>query len=165
MTRKCRLGVRADGSVEEGWQGLIPSRQSDPHRIERDVFSMGSWLQEQEIEQAKESFGASLNNAREIHKRGALNSKKMREALARWFAALPPMSRSELAKTANFKLLAKALARRFPARGPGSAKRPVHYSENDLYEEICKVLNPVAAEVVPESTWQPPPPGLRSRRP
>ena len=160
IARKCRVGVRADGSTEKGWWGLIPSRQSDPRRIERDVFSMGRWLQEQEIEEARASFGASLANAREIHSRAALKSKKMRDALAHWFAELTPTPRSELVKTANFRLLAKALARRFPARGPGSAKRPAHYSENDLYEEVCKVLNPVAAEVVPESKEQPSRSGL-----
>ena len=57
---------------------------------------------------------------------------------------------NELTKTGNFEQLAKALVKRFPARGPGSAKRPVHYSENELYEEVRKVLDPIAADLVPE---------------
>ena len=148
IARKCRLSVRSDGSPAESWGGLIPDRELDPTRIERDVFAMGRWLQEQEIEQATVSFGASLTNAREIHRRGAINSKNLRDALARWFSGLCPEHRSDLTKNANFVQLAKALAERFPARGPGSAKRPVHYAEDELYEEMCKVLGPIAAHLV-----------------
>ena len=146
IARKCRLGVRSDGSPEEHWRGLIPSRESDPLRIERDVFARGKWLQEQELELAMASFGASLTNAREIHSRGAINSKNMRDSLARWFSELTPARRAEFKNTGNFIQLVKALARRFPARGQGSAKRPVHYSEEELYEEVRKVLDPMAAE-------------------
>ena len=56
IARKCRLGVRSDSSPEESWSGLIPNRESDPYRIERDVFAMGKWLQEQEIESALATF-------------------------------------------------------------------------------------------------------------
>ena len=149
IARKCRLSVRSDGSSEESWSGLIPKRELDPSRIERDVFAMGRWLQEQEIEPAMASLGASLTNAREIHRRGAINSKNLREALAHWFSEMCAERRSELTKNVNFVPLAKALARRFPARGPGSAKWPVHYSETELYEEVCKVLEPIAANLLP----------------
>ena len=151
IARKCRLAVRSDGSPEESWSGLIPSRASDPRRIERDIFAMGRWLQEQEIKPAMASFGASLANAREIHRRGAINSKNLRDALAHWFGELAPALRSELTKNEYFVALAKALAKRFPARGPGSAKRPVHYSQNELHEEVSKVLEPIAASLTPES--------------
>ena len=151
IARKCRLGVRSDGSSEESWGGLIPSRESDPRRIERDVFAMGRWLQEQDIQSAMASFGASLANAREIHRRGAINSINLRDALAQWFGELSSARRSELTKNGNFVPLAKALAKRFPARGPGSAKRPVHYSEEELYEEVSKALNPMAADLAPEA--------------
>lgn len=143
IARKCRLGVRSDGSPEEYWRGLIPNRESDPRRIERDVFARGKWLQEQELELAMASFGASLTNAREIHSRGAINSKNMRDSLARWFSELTPDRRAEFTNKGNFVHLVKALARRFPARGQGSAKRPVHYSEEELYEEVRKVLDPM----------------------
>ena len=151
IARKCRLGVRSDGRQEESWRGLIPNRESDPERIERDVFAMGRWLQEQEIEPAMASFGASLANAREIHRRSAINSKNLREALAHWFGKLSPSHRSELTKNGNYVPLAKALAGRFPARGPGSAKRPVHYSGEELYGEVCKVLDRMAADLAPGS--------------
>ena len=147
IARKCRLSVRSDGTPVESWGGLIPRREFDPERIERDVFAMGVWLQEQEIEQAMASFGASLTNAREIHRRGAINSKNLRDALALWFDQLCPERRSKLTKNGNFVPLAKALAKRFPARGPGSAKRPMHYSVDELYEEMRKVLDPIAADL------------------
>ncbi len=149
IARKCRLSVRSDGSTEYSWRGLIPNRELDPTRIERDVFAMGTWLQEQELESALASLGASLTNAREIHRRPAINSKNLRESLARWFSELCNKRRSELTQNSNFVPLAKALACRFPARGPGSAKRAVHYSESELYEEVSKVLDPIAAELVP----------------
>lgn len=148
VARKCRLGVRSDGSREESWQGLIPHRDLDPGRIELDVFAMGMWLQEQEIDLAMASFGTSLSNALEVHRRGAIRSRNLRDALAQWFGELCPARRRELAKPGNFELLAKALAKRFPARGPGSAKRPVHFSKDELYEEVCEVLDPIAANLV-----------------
>ena len=151
IARKCRLGVRSDGGSEPSWRKLIPNRESDPHRIERDVFAIGRWLQEQDIGPAMASFGASLTNAREIHRRGAINSKNLRDVLGRWFEDLSSARRSELTKSANFVSLAKTLARHFPARGPGSAKRPAHYSDEELYEEVCKVLDPIAADLAPES--------------
>ena len=150
VARKCRLGVRSDGSREENWRGLIPHRDLDPGRIELDVFAVGMWLQEQEIEVAMASFCASLTNATEIHRRGAIRSRNLRDALALWFGKLCPASRGKLTKTGNFEQLAKTLAKRFPARGPGSAKRPVHYSQDELYEEVRKVLDPLAAVLVPK---------------
>ena len=149
IARKCRLSVRSDGSAEESWRGLIPSRTLDPGRVERDVFAMGRWLQEQELDAAIAAFGGNLGNANEIHRRGAINSKNLRDALANWFDEQPPGRRIRLVKKRNFVWLAKALTRRFPARGPGSAKRPVHYTEDELYEEVCGILNPIAAELVP----------------
>ena len=147
IARKCRLGVRADGTPEERWHGLIPERESDPKRTERDVFAVGLWLQEQELERAMLAFGASRANAVDVHRRGAINSRNLRDALADWFADLAPLRRSELTRRANFIPLAKALATRFPGRGPGSAKRPVHYSDEELYTEVCQVLDPIAAEL------------------
>ena len=114
------------------------------------------------------SFGASLANAREIHRRGAINSKSLRDALSHWFGELSPVRRSELTKNGNFVPLAKALAKRFPARGPGSAKRPVHYSVEELYEEVCNVLDPLAADLAPESeehAFAVPPPKLMRKLP
>ncbi|MYA51709.1 MAG: hypothetical protein F4045_11495 [Chloroflexi bacterium] len=149
IARKCRLGVRADGSSEKAWQELTPNREPDPTRLERDVFAVGLWLQEQELATAMMAFGGSRTNAREIYRRGAIRTKNVRDVLARWFEELEPSQRLTLTKPGNFLPLARALATRFPGRGPGSAKRPVHYSDEDLYAEICKVLDPIADELAP----------------
>ncbi len=147
IARKCRLGVRADATSEERWHELIPERESDPKRIERDVFAIGLWLQEQELSAAMWTFGAKFHNARRLHGRGAINPKQLRDALARWFENSPPSLRVILTRRRNFEALARALAARFPARGPGSAKRPVHYSDKELYGEVCRVLDPLAKEL------------------
>ncbi len=149
IARKCRLGVRADGSSEKAWQELTPNREPDPTRLERDVFAVGLWLQEQELERALMAFGGSRTNAREVYRRGAIRTKNLRDVLARWFEELEPSQRSTLTKPGNFLPLARALATRFPGRGPGSAKRPVHYPDEELYAEICRVLDPIAAELAP----------------
>ena len=93
------------------------------------------------------AFGANRTNARELFRRGAINSKNLRDTLARWFAELEPAQRTELTKPKNFVLLAKALAIRFPGRGPGSAKRPVHYADEELYAAVRTVLDPIAVEL------------------
>ena len=150
IARKCRLGVRADGSPEHAWGKLVLHRESDPKRIERDVFALGLWLQEQDLASAMMTFGAKSFNARRLHVREAISSRNLRDALARWLEAFGDLRRVELVRGENFEMLAKALAKRFPARGPGSAKRPVHYSDEELYAEICKVLDPLAEQLAPE---------------
>ena len=155
IARKCRLGVRADGGPENRWHGLIPGRESDPRRIERDVFSVSLWLQEQSTESAMMAFGSKLSNAREIHRRGAINSKKLRDALSHWFENQGTARRAELTNGTKFVALAKAMAARWPARGPGSAKRPVHYSEQELYNELCKTLDPLVEDLLQGLVPQP----------
>lgn len=149
IARKCRLGVRADGSAEKVWQELTPSRESDPTRLERDVFAVGLWLQEQEVAPAIAAFGGRFANAQRFYTRQAIRSLKLREALAAWIEHQPPLLRSKLSTTRSFMGVIKALTARFPGRGPGSAKRPVHYSDEELYAEVCKVLDPIAAELAP----------------
>ena len=112
MARKCRLGVRSSGDIEERWQMLIPDRELEPQRIERDIFAMGLWLQEQELKDARIAFGGSLSNAREIQRRESLRSIKFRSALKRWFLCLDPSQRSRLYKGKEFATLSKALQRR-----------------------------------------------------
>ncbi len=144
MARKCRLGVRSSGDIEEQWQMLIPDRELEPQRIERDIFAMGLWLQEQELKDARIAFGGSLSNAREIQRRESLRSIKFRSALKRWFLCLDPSQRSRLYKGKEFVTLSKALQRRWPSRGPGSAKRPVHFTDHDLDCEVHRVLTQLA---------------------
>ena len=143
MARKCRLGIRSSHEVEEQWHTLIPNRDLEPQRIERDIFAMGLWLQEQDLEDALTTFGGRLSNAREIQRRESLRSVNLRRALGRWLLSLGPSRRSRLLKGSEFVTIAKALQRRWPSRGLGSAKRPVHFDDQDLDEEVDRALKHV----------------------
>ena len=155
IARKCRLGIRANGDPEDSWRGLIPNRKAEPNRIGRDVFAVSLWLQEQAVDSAKMAFGGRFWNAQQLHGRETLRSLGLREALAKWMASQSPAIRSQLSNRALFTGLAKALAARFPARGPGSAKRPVHYSDKALYEETRQVLDRAAAELAGDGGAKP----------
>ncbi len=145
---KCRLGIRNSGQTEPNWKELIPLRETDPARIERDVFARGLWLQEQEIKDAQDTFGSSVSNVREIHNRSALRSLKLRNALRDWFNRTDEDSRSRLYAIKAFPQLAKALAKRWPGRGPGAAKQPVHYPQDELDAEVRRALGPVAEAIL-----------------
>ena len=140
MACKCRLGIRATGEVEKRWQALIPDRELEPQRIERDIFAMGLWLQEQECADALTTLRGSLSNAREIQRRESLRSTKLRNALGRWFQELDPAQRSRLSQNKEFVAIAKTLQKRWPSRGPGSAKRPAHFSDHELDNEVRRIL-------------------------
>lgn len=147
---KCRLGIRNLGQTEPGWKELIPLRESDPTRIERDVFARGLWLQEQELKDAQLTFGSSVTNVRELHNRSSLRSVKLRNALRDWFYQMDEDGQSRLYSIKEFPQLAKVLAKRWPGRGPGSAKQPVHYPQDELDEEVRRVLEPVARSILSE---------------
>ena len=145
MARKCRHGVRSSGALKEQWRTLVPERKMEPQRIERDIFAISLWLQEQELEDAQIAFGGNLSNAREIQRRESLRSIKLRNALSRWFLCLDPSQRLQLYRGEKFITIAKALQCRWPSRGPGSAKRPVHFTDHDLDCEIHRVLNQISS--------------------
>ena len=147
---KCRLGIRNSGQTDPNWQELIPVREVDPERIERDVFARGLWLQDQELNDAQFTFGSSLTNAREVHNRSALRSLKLRISLQDWFQKMDAHNRSSLLAIKAFPHLVKALAKRWPGRGPGSAKQPVHYPQDELDGEVRRVLEPVARSILSE---------------
>ena len=150
MARKCRLGVRHDGARDtvSPWKNLIPERDMEPKRIENDIFGLGMWLQEQELDQAKKAYGEGLHNAKQIWSREALRSKNFREALALYFSERDQDELDILYLIPQYAILAKALRQRWPSRGKGSAKRPVHYGESELLKEIQKVLNPKIEEML-----------------
>ena len=133
---------------EERWSYLIPRRESEPSRIARDVFAVSLWLQEQELCSASMAFGGRFTNAEHLFKRESLRSLKMRDMLIRWMQSQPTGIRQQLSSTEWFTRLTEALAARFPSRGSGSAKRPVHYSVDELYEEVRHVLDPIVAELI-----------------
>ena len=150
MARKCRLGVRHNGNknARSKWKGLIPSRDMEPKRIEDDIFGLAMWLQEQELEDAKLTFGQGLHNAKQVWSRGALRSSNFRDALSAYFAELEVEERDHLYLIPQYAQLAKALRNRWPSRGKGSAKRPVHYGKDELLAEVRNVLNPLRAELL-----------------
>lgn len=148
LRTKCRLGIRVDGTVEQHWKDLIPSGELVPKRPEHDVFRRGLWLQEQDLPDAQITFGSSLSNANELHRRGPSSHIKMRQALRDWLLTYTEHDRATLTKTKNFETFAKTLAKRWPGRGLGSAKQPVHYPQNELNEEVRRVLEPVARSVL-----------------
>ena len=154
MARKCRIGIRSSGEPEVRWRSLIPSREIEPGRIERDVFSVSLWLQEQGIENAMASFGGSLTNVREIRNRESLRSRELRDALGRWRSSQHPGHHALLVEGKRFITIAKALRARWPSKGPGSAERPEHLTHEELDHEIRQVLVPIVDEILSGSTDQ-----------
>ena len=150
MARKCRLGVRHDGTRDtaSSWKGLIPEREAEPKRIEDDIFGLGIWLQEQDLEQARSAFGEGLHNAKQIWSREALRSRKFRKALAIYFSERDQGELDIIYRIPQYAILAKTLQQRWPSRGKGSAKRPIHYDDSELLREIQKVLDPKVEEIL-----------------
>ena len=151
MARKCRLGVRHTGerNPKSKWKGLIPpNREMEPKRIEADILGLGMWLQEQDLEDAKLAFGQGLHNAKQIWSREALRSRNFRDALAAYFSEIGEKERDHLYVIPQYAQLTKALRSRWPSRGKGSAKRPVHYGPEDLLAETRRVLNPVVESLL-----------------
>ena len=147
IDRKCRLGIRADGRAEDAWHRLVPGKENDPARPDRDPFPVSLWLQEQDLDGTIAAFGGRYGNAQKLFMRPALRSRNLREAVAAWMRCQPDDKRKALANNKRFWGVIRALAARFPSRGPGSAKRPVHYAPDELYAEVSRVLDPIAAEI------------------
>lgn len=150
MARKCRLGVRHTGEPDPDsrWKGLIFQRDAEPKRVEYDIFGFGMWLQEQNLNDAKLAFGSSIHNAKQIWSGEALRSPNFRQALADFFSEFNPGERRFLHQNYRYAVLAKALRQRWPSRGRGSAKRPVHYEQNELLSEIRDLLTPPIGEIL-----------------
>ena len=124
MARKCRLGVRHNGkkNPRSKWKGIIPGREMEPKRIQDDIFGLGMWLQEQELEDAKLAFGQGLHNAKQIWSREALRSKNFRDSLAAYFSELGEDEREHLYVIPQYAQLAKALRSRWPSRERGQPR-------------------------------------------
>jgi hypothetical protein len=105
---------------------------------------MALWLAEQDFDDAAETFGGSIRNVWQMLERPTLRPLAVRQALLDWLRSLPPDSRSRNHERATFAELMKALRARLPDRGPGSAKRPVHYEAAALRAEVAAALAPFA---------------------
>ena len=150
MARKCRLGICHDGKRDpkSPWKDLIPERDIEPKRIEKDIFGLGMWLQEQDLDDAKVTFGEGIQNAKHIWSGEALRSRNFRHTLGDYFSGRGQEELEILYRIPQYAILAKALRQRWPSRGKGSAKRPVHYGNSELLQEIKKVLDPQVEKIL-----------------
>jgi hypothetical protein len=138
LASKCRTGARSDGTVEERWRQLRPQRAGEPRREggRLDYFEMCRWLAGQDLADAVHTFGALVRNVWQMLERPTLRPLIVRRALLGSLGELPEEDRQRLYDRRTFAELMKTLRRRWPDRGPGSAKRPIHYSEAALQAEI-----------------------------
>jgi len=148
LVSKLRTGARANGQVETAWLELRTSLAREPRREGKnlDYFGMCIWLAEQDLQDAVDTFGGSIRNVWQMLERPALRPIALRRALEKWLGSQPKLLRQKLFEPAAYAEMMKALRRRWPARGPGSAKRPVHYKDTDLFAEVEKLLTPFALE-------------------
>lgn len=144
LASKCRTGARSTGEVETAWLDLRPSSAGEPRREggKLDYFAMCIWLAEQNLQDAVDTFGGSIRNVWQMLERPTLRPISLRRALKKWLGAQPESVRQKLFGPAVYAEMMKELRNRWPDRGPGSAKRPVHYEDGALLAEVEKVLTP-----------------------
>jgi hypothetical protein len=148
LSSKCRLGLRSDGRVQPEWRKLRPGARGTPRREggRLDYFEMCRWLAQQQYEDAKTLFGGSVRNVWQMLERPTLRPPVLRSALLEWMKSLAPEQLEALHERTAFALMMKRLRRRWPDRGPGSAKRPAHYDAKELRDELATLLQPLLHE-------------------
>ena len=148
LASKCRTGAKHNGETNKRWHGLRPRTVGEPRREggRLDYFEMCWWLAEQEFNDAVCTFGGSVRNAWQMLERPTLKPLVLRKALRAW-ANSQADGGEQLLGPQTFPRLMKALRQRWPDRGPGSAKRPIHYRLDELQKELSKVLEPLRAEL------------------
>lgn len=149
LARKCRTGARSTGEQDRRWQELRPSAVREPRREggKLDYFEMCQWLAEQDLEDAIATFGGSIRNVWQMLERPALRPISLRCILREWFASRPMDLQGRLFQQSTFAEIMKTLRKRWPDRGPGSAKKPVHYGNEALRAEVANLLEPVACRL------------------
>jgi hypothetical protein len=148
LARKIRTGARSDGTLEEKWHDLRPQRAEEPRREGRklDHFEMCRWLAQQSLEDSAETFGGSIRNVWQMLERPTLaRAPAVRVVLLAWLRSLPRDQRERCYDTKVFAEMMKVLRARWPDRGPGAAKKPIHYSQEQLEPEIRRLLAPFAS--------------------
>lgn len=150
LSRKCRTGARSNGELQARWQELRPSTAREPRREGRrlDYFELCLWVSEQTFDDATETFGGSVRNAWQMLERPTLRPLIVRKALLFWLQTLDQETRGRAVEPSTFPELMKALRARWPDRGPGSAKRPIHYSQEELANELGEILDPLIKEEI-----------------
>ncbi len=150
LTAKAWYGIRHNLGRAPSWRKLIPHNRnlwkSEPQNAKAyDFLEVGYWLSNQQLHEAGEVFGWKFTNAREVYVRASLRSVELRRATLYWLRRQTPEIRDALAKSARgrpgFEIIPKALRKRFPAKGPGSALLPQHYPEDELRAIVCETLD------------------------
>ena len=148
LAHKCWYGLRADGSREPRWRLLRSSTEDrvnpqltkGKRRIFED-FEIGLWLQEQKYDEVAAIFCGKMSSAKELFRRTAQRHVSLRRAILYWLGQQSDELRGQLKNTHEFRAIPKALAKRFPSRGPGSARLPQHIDEETLQEIVADVLD------------------------
>jgi len=142
LARKCRIGARATREQDRRWHDLRPSATREPRREggKLDYFEMCWWLAEQDLEDAILTFGGSVRNVWQMFERPTLRPIRLRHILKEWFTSHPKDLQERLFQQSTFAEIMKTLRKRWPDRGPGSAKKPIHYSDDKLKAEVYELL-------------------------
>ena len=149
MEQKALLGIRSNGNTEIGWRRVRSKRKRVVPRPDRHLFEIGLWLQQQEFEDATVTFMGSSGIAYKWFTRNPLRSLRMRQAIQRWTSEHKSGLDKWFADAKNYESIAKPIAKHWPDRGPGSAKRPEHYSQKRLDRELAKILEPIIQQAKP----------------
>lgn len=143
MDQKALLGIRSNGDTETSWRRVRSKVMHATSRPDHHLFEIGLWLQQQEFKDAATTFMGSSGIAADWFTRTVVRSLKMRQAINHWISKLEPEHQQWFSTKTNDRAIIRALAKRWPARGPGSAKRPEHYSQKRLDRELAKTLEPI----------------------
>ncbi len=149
LAQKCRTGARSTREIDTRWLSLRPSSTREPRREggKLDYFEMCYWLAEQDLGDAIDTFGGSIRNIWQMLERPTLRPIGVRRSLQSWLNNQPTYIKERLLQPQPFADMMKQLRKRWPDRGRGSAKRPVHYEDEALFTELAKVLNPFASRL------------------
>ena len=150
LAPKAWYGNRHDTTPDPRWRDLIPRNRTkwkaqpkNPKAL--DFLEIGYWLSAQQLHDAGEVFSWKFTNAREVYVRPSLQSIELRQALLFWLRLQSPGLREALSKSARgkigFEVIPKALQKRFPSKGLGSALLPQHYPEDELRAIVCETLD------------------------
>lgn len=150
LTAKAWYGIRHDVIRDPRWRDLIPSKsrkwQTKPNDINKFRYlEIGYWVREQPLRDVGEAFGWKFSNANDLYDRASLRSVVLLRTLLYWLRQQTPEVRDGLttpiSASKRHAIIAKALHKRFPAKGPGSALLPQHYPEDELRAIVCEVLD------------------------
>lgn len=145
---KCRLGARSNGTRTGQWSHLRPPNEAIPRREggrdrsgKGDYFQMCIWLAEQTLVEAADTFGGSIRNVWQMFDRPTLHPVDVRRGLLSWLERQSPTSKEQLTTTTSFPELMKVLVKRWPAKGPGSAWKPIHMSQGEIELQMNTLLD------------------------